>query len=314
MASSLARLVRPAAPHASSAMRGMSTLGTVLSDAAEALPNKDILRDLEQGYKWSVCDLDRHSAALATGLAEMGLAKGDVLTSWLPNNAENCVVQLAAAKGGFVLHSVAPDAAKATVVAATAGAKAIIFDPALEAEAAVEANMDHLGTRTYVSDPSWAAHISVPRLPCHTRGDAQHGAATRALGKDCAVITSGWERIEGMENLREVLCYGGKDAAFAVDASAVSGSDTAVVSFGADGEKSAPLTHKQVLAGGATMAESAGIGSLDTGVLAAPSVAGVAAALTTLARVVIPSAEGAAAAVEAEGATVMIDGAGAQRL
>lgn len=315
MAASLARFVSSVRPAATAGRSSMSTLGTVLADAAADIPAKDILRDLSQGYKWTLGDFDRHATALASGLLELGFAKGDVVAAWLPNNAENCVVQLAAAKGGFLLHQVDAGAAKETVTAAAAGAAVLIFDPALEAAAAAEINMDHLGTRTYQSDPSWAAHVETPRIAgLAERGDAQTKAAVSSLGATLA-ITTGWERVEGMHNLRHVMCYGGENAAFPVDAAAVGAGDAAVVSFGADGSKTGPLTHKQVLDSGAKLAKEAALLSTDTGVLAAPSVAGLAASLTSLARLVLPSAtDGAEAAAAAEGATVMIGSAGAQRL
>jgi hypothetical protein len=111
----------------------MASIGGALDSAAATDPKMHVLRAIPQGYRWNNSDLLKQSDALACGFVDLGYQTGDTVATVLPNNVENIVAQMAAAKAGLVLASIDAGASTAGIqkVLAETGAKAIIADPSL---------------------------------------------------------------------------------------------------------------------------------------------------------------------------------------
>ena len=89
-----------------------------------------------QGWAISYADLDRLAGEVAVGLAERGLAEGDVLGLVLPPTPEYLVAYLAAARLGAITAGVNArlTAGERTAVLARAGAAMVLATPALAPE------------------------------------------------------------------------------------------------------------------------------------------------------------------------------------
>jgi len=90
--------------------RMLSTVGELLDKAAASYPHKEILRIPDQDVRWNFSNLKNQTDALARGLLELGVDPGMTISIALPNNAENAVVNLAAAKAGCVVANADADA------------------------------------------------------------------------------------------------------------------------------------------------------------------------------------------------------------
>ena len=62
----------------------------------------------QQSLRWSYRELGERVDAFAAGLLALGLAPGDRVGIWSPNNAEWAVTQFATAKAGLVLVNINP--------------------------------------------------------------------------------------------------------------------------------------------------------------------------------------------------------------
>jgi fatty-acyl-CoA synthase len=62
----------------------------------------------QQGVRWTYAELGARVDALAAGLLALGLAPGDRVAIWSPNNAEWVVTQFATAKAGLILVNINP--------------------------------------------------------------------------------------------------------------------------------------------------------------------------------------------------------------
>jgi fatty-acyl-CoA synthase len=85
-----------------------ATLGAFFDDAAARWADRDALVVRHQGVRWSYADLKEHVDALAAGLLALGLAPGDRVGIWSPNNSEWVVTQFATAKAGLILVNINP--------------------------------------------------------------------------------------------------------------------------------------------------------------------------------------------------------------
>jgi len=98
------------------AARGFASLsaGQTLTRLAKENPHVDVVRYEHKNIKWTLRHVDFFSNALAYGLLENGLEKGDAMLSWLPLHfAEHHILQFACSKAGFVLYHLDPlEAAK----------------------------------------------------------------------------------------------------------------------------------------------------------------------------------------------------------
>ena len=84
------------------------TIGVVFDRTVAAHPDHEALVVPFQGVRVTYQQLADRVDRLARGLLGLGLAKGDRLGMWSPNNAEWVYLQFAAAKAGVILVNINP--------------------------------------------------------------------------------------------------------------------------------------------------------------------------------------------------------------
>jgi fatty-acyl-CoA synthase len=84
------------------------TIGVALDKAAARWGDAEALVSSAQGIRWSWAELAARADAIAAGLLALGLAPGERVGVWSPNNAEWVVTQFAAAKAGLILVTINP--------------------------------------------------------------------------------------------------------------------------------------------------------------------------------------------------------------
>ncbi|KMO94733.1 AMP-binding protein [Streptomyces roseus] len=84
------------------------TIGENLDRTVRRFPGRDALVDLAAGRRWTYAEFAADVDALALGLMDLGIAKGDRVGIWAPNRAEWTLVQYATAKIGAILVTVNP--------------------------------------------------------------------------------------------------------------------------------------------------------------------------------------------------------------
>ncbi|MGE4250599.1 MAG: AMP-binding protein [Parvibaculaceae bacterium] len=84
------------------------TLGAFFDEAARRWGDCDALVVRHQGVRWTYAELKRKVDDFAAGLLALGLAPGDRVGIWSPNNAEWVVTQFATAKAGLILVNINP--------------------------------------------------------------------------------------------------------------------------------------------------------------------------------------------------------------
>jgi fatty-acyl-CoA synthase len=85
-----------------------ATVGVLFDRTVEQWPDNPALVIRHQNLRWSYRELQSEVDALAAGLIALGLAPGDRLGIWSPNNAEWVVTQFATAKAGIILVNINP--------------------------------------------------------------------------------------------------------------------------------------------------------------------------------------------------------------
>ena len=84
------------------------TIGAALDKAAARWGDAEALVSVFQDIRWSWRELADRADAFAAGLLALGLAPGERVGIWSPNNAEWVVCQFAAAKAGVILVTINP--------------------------------------------------------------------------------------------------------------------------------------------------------------------------------------------------------------
>jgi fatty-acyl-CoA synthase len=84
------------------------TIGAHFDKVAERWSDRDALIVRQQNIRWSYGELKAKVDALAAGLLALGLAPGDRVGIWSPNNAEWVITQFATAKAGLILVNINP--------------------------------------------------------------------------------------------------------------------------------------------------------------------------------------------------------------
>ncbi|MFF3427672.1 AMP-binding protein [Streptomyces sp. NPDC002602] len=84
------------------------TIRENLDRAVRSFPERDALVDVAAGRRWTYAELAADVDALALGLLDQGIVKGDRVGIWAPNRAEWTLVQYATATIGAVLVTVNP--------------------------------------------------------------------------------------------------------------------------------------------------------------------------------------------------------------
>src|SRR5947208_10067211 len=84
------------------------TIGANLERIVAAHGEREALVEVATGRRWTYAELDAAVDALARGLLDLGIEKGDRVGIWAPNCAEWTVVQYATAKVGAILVNINP--------------------------------------------------------------------------------------------------------------------------------------------------------------------------------------------------------------
>jgi fatty-acyl-CoA synthase len=84
------------------------TIGVHFDRAAERWDSRDALIVRQQNVRWSYGELKAKTDAFAAGLLALGLAPGDRIGIWSPNNSEWTITQFATAKAGLILVNINP--------------------------------------------------------------------------------------------------------------------------------------------------------------------------------------------------------------
>ncbi|MFF9006954.1 AMP-binding protein [Streptomyces goshikiensis] len=84
------------------------TIGENLDRTVRRFPGRDALVDRAAGRRWTYAEFSADVDALALGLLDLGITKGDRVGIWAPNRAEWTLVQYATARIGAILVTVNP--------------------------------------------------------------------------------------------------------------------------------------------------------------------------------------------------------------
>ena len=84
------------------------TIGVHFDKSAERWPDHPALIVRQQNVRWTYRELQERVDAFAAGLLTLGLAPGDRIGIWSPNNAEWVITQFATAKAGLILVNINP--------------------------------------------------------------------------------------------------------------------------------------------------------------------------------------------------------------
>ncbi|HVV11567.1 MAG TPA: AMP-binding protein [Amycolatopsis sp.] len=102
----------PAVPSYSSGTSDVPLLGDTIGDnfdrTVQAFGDREALVDCAAGRRWTYAELAAEVDALALGLLELGIGKGDRVGVWAPNCAEWTFTQYATAKIGAILVNINP--------------------------------------------------------------------------------------------------------------------------------------------------------------------------------------------------------------
>src|SRR5688500_11217873 len=82
------------------------TVGALLSQLAETLPDRDALVYAHTGRRWTFHTLNEEARLIARGLMAHGVGRGDRVAVWATNVPEWIVLQFALAKIGAILVTV----------------------------------------------------------------------------------------------------------------------------------------------------------------------------------------------------------------
>ena len=104
----MARLTQSYAHGVSSTPLIGDTIGVHFDKSAERWPGRPALIVRQQNVRWTYRELQERVDAFAAGLLALGLAPGDRIGIWSPNNAEWVITQFATAKAGLILVNINP--------------------------------------------------------------------------------------------------------------------------------------------------------------------------------------------------------------
>ncbi|HEX8808572.1 MAG TPA: AMP-binding protein [Xanthobacteraceae bacterium] len=104
----MARLTQSYAHGVSSTPLIGDTIGVYFDKSAERWPDRPALIVRQQNVRWTYRELKERVDAFAAGLLALGLAPGDRIGIWSPNNAEWVITQFATAKAGLIMVNINP--------------------------------------------------------------------------------------------------------------------------------------------------------------------------------------------------------------
>src|SRR5271155_398329 len=103
----MSRALRYASGESATARLG-DTIGGNFDATVRAFGDREALVDRAVGRRWTYAELAADVDALALGLLELGVAKGERVGIWAPNCAEWTLTQYATAKIGAILVNINP--------------------------------------------------------------------------------------------------------------------------------------------------------------------------------------------------------------
>src|SRR5690349_23900485 len=104
----MARLTQSYAHGVSSTPLIGDTIGAYFDKSAERWPDRPALIVRQQNVRWTYRELQERVDAFAAGLLALGLAPGERIAIWSPNNAEWVITQFATAKAGLIMVNINP--------------------------------------------------------------------------------------------------------------------------------------------------------------------------------------------------------------
>jgi fatty-acyl-CoA synthase len=164
------------------------TIGGNLDRAVTAAPDSLALIEASTGRRWSYAELAADVDAVALGLLDLGVAKGDRVGIWAPNRAEWMLVQYATARIGAILVNINPAyrVHELEYVLRQAGVRTLIAAREFKTSdyagmiEAVRGNCPALADVLLFEDPQWAELVEAGRA-----GDRDRVArAQRELSPD----------------------------------------------------------------------------------------------------------------------------------
>ncbi|RLN48974.1 hypothetical protein BBJ29_004089 [Phytophthora kernoviae] len=262
--------------------RAASTVGATLDEAVERLPHKEALRSLKQDVRWSFKELNASVDDLANGFVDLQFAKGDVVAVWLPNNAENVLTHLAAAKAGLTLAVIDPEVSQPEEIAfilQDSKASGLVFEPKMAGR-----NQTDIVRSLFPELETFRARLEVFR-PKNFRN--LH-----------SIITTSFEPVEGMLNFNGMMINSPEPYVMKALSKTLDEKTPIVVTYskeeGKNPKKGAVLTHGDVLKQAEKLAKSLKLTATDkillTGEEAGLSFAPL-AAIAQNSQVVLPSSE-----------------------
>lgn len=99
----VSRTLVTSSKHTAVSSQSSPTICDLLDARVDETPHREILRVNHDDSRWSFAQLKRHSDALAFGLSDIGFRKGDVLATWMGNDAEHVCTLFAAARLGVIV-------------------------------------------------------------------------------------------------------------------------------------------------------------------------------------------------------------------
>jgi fatty-acyl-CoA synthase len=147
------------------------TIGGNFDATVRAFGDREALVDRSPGRRWTYAELAADVDALALGLLEMGIAKGDRVGIWAPNCAEWTLTQYATAKVGAILVNINPAyrARELEFVLSQSGSTLLIAAEKLKTSdyagmiAEVRPRCPGLKTVVLLGSPQWQALLETGR-------------------------------------------------------------------------------------------------------------------------------------------------------
>src|SRR3954452_12539823 len=139
------------------------TIGANLDRTAARVGDRESLVECASGRRWSYREFVTEVDAVALGLDELGVAKGDRVGIWAPNCAEWAFVQYATAKLGAILVNINPAyrTHELSYVLQQAGISVLVSAPEFKTSdyramvAEVRGDCANLRTVVFIGDPEW---------------------------------------------------------------------------------------------------------------------------------------------------------------
>ncbi|HLI36315.1 MAG TPA: AMP-binding protein, partial [Streptosporangiaceae bacterium] len=164
------------------------TIGENLERIAARFPGREALVDRPSGRRWTYAQFNGDVDALATGLLGAGIAAGDRVGIWSPNNAEWVLLQYATAKIGAILVNINPAYRihELTFALRQSGVKLLVSARAFKSsdyQAMIEEarpGLDDLERVVYLGSPEWDALLEAGRAAVAGRSADRDALAERA--------------------------------------------------------------------------------------------------------------------------------------